>query len=142
LPEVAVTRPVRGSIDLVAHDRPGRVLVATEIESLLRRLEQLLRWHQDKAAALPSSQLWRFVAGEDRVSVSRLLIVRSTSTNREIARQHDGLLRAAYPGRAREARAALTGDTPWPGPTVLWADIRGSAAVILEGPPRGVTLGR
>ena len=70
--EVKVTRPVRGWVDVALHDRARNHLVATEIESLLRRLEQLIRWHQDKVAALPSSELWRFAAVHAPPTVSRL----------------------------------------------------------------------
>jgi transcriptional regulator with XRE-family HTH domain len=105
-PEVAVVKPVRGSIDVALHEPIGRVLVATEIESLIRRLEQLLRWHQAKAEALPSSQLWAFAAADAAPAISRLLVIRSTRSNREIARDHSALLAAAYPGRARDARGA------------------------------------
>lgn len=42
--EVATHRPSRGWIDLGLHDAQAAVFVATEIQSDLRRLEQLLRW--------------------------------------------------------------------------------------------------
>jgi transcriptional regulator with XRE-family HTH domain len=140
--EVAVRKPARGSIDLVLHDRAARLIVATEIESLLRRIEQLLRWHQDKAVGLPSADLWPFAAAEGEPRISRLLIVRSTAANREIARQFEHVLAAAYPGRSAAARAALTGIGAFPGPAILWADIRNGVVTILEGPPRGVSVGR
>jgi transcriptional regulator with XRE-family HTH domain len=41
--EVAVRQPSRGWIDLAFHDPRQRVLVAAEIQSDLRRLEQLIR---------------------------------------------------------------------------------------------------
>jgi transcriptional regulator with XRE-family HTH domain len=141
-PEVGVTQPVRGSVDLALHDPAERLLVATEIESLLRRLEQVLRWHQDKAAALPSSRLWRFASAEGSPEITRLLVIRSTRANRDIVRDHATLLSAAYPGRAADARASLTGAGRWPGPSIVWADTRASGVRILEGPPRGITLGR
>ena len=74
--------------------------------------------------------------------MSRLLVVRSTAADREVVRQHEAFLRASYPARTVEARAALTGTTPWPGAAILWADIRGGVATILSGPPRGVGEGR
>jgi transcriptional regulator with XRE-family HTH domain len=140
--EVKVRRPARGWIDLALHDRIEGVLVATEVESLLRRLEQLIRWHQDKVDALPSSDLWRFAATHEPPTVSRLLVIRSTATNREIVRQHDRLLGAAYPASTIEARAALTGTAAWSGHAIVWADVRGGTARILEGPPRRVALRR
>jgi transcriptional regulator with XRE-family HTH domain len=130
-PEVGVRKPVRGSIDLVAHDRAARVLVAIEVESLVRRLEQLLRWHQDKADALPSSDLWAFASADGDVTISRLLVMRSTETNRHLARHYEALLRAAYPARTIDARAAMTTVAAWPGPSVLWADVRNGKATIL-----------
>ena len=60
-PEAAVRRPVRGWVDVALHDPAAALVVATEIESLLRRLEQLLRWSQAKAEALPSSPWLAFV---------------------------------------------------------------------------------
>ena len=140
--EVKVTKPARGWIDLALHDQARNELVATEVESALQRLEQLLRWHQDKVGSLASSDLWRFAAANGEPAVSRLLVIRSTATNREIVREHERLLAAAYPARAAEARAALTGDRAWPGHAILWADVRGGRARILEGTPRTFDLGR
>jgi transcriptional regulator with XRE-family HTH domain len=141
-PEVLVRRPVRGWVDLALHDQRAVLLIATEIETLLRRLEQLLRWHQAKVDALPSSDLWRFVTADGPVSTSPLLVIRSTAFNRRVAIEHERLLGASFPGSTEAARAALTGKDPWPGPAVLWADVRGGRATILRGPPRGVALGR
>ncbi|TAM70852.1 MAG: XRE family transcriptional regulator, partial [Chloroflexota bacterium] len=53
--EVAVFRPVRGVIDLVLDD--ASVIVATEIQSDLRRFEQQLRWAKAKADALWGSMV-------------------------------------------------------------------------------------
>jgi len=47
-PEVAVRRPNRGFVDAVLFEPAQEVLVATELESGLRRIEQLLRWSQEK----------------------------------------------------------------------------------------------
>jgi transcriptional regulator with XRE-family HTH domain len=140
--EVKVVHPVRGWVDLALHDQARNHIVATEVESVLRRLEQLLRWHQDKVAALPSSELWPFASATGTPTVSRLLVVRSTTTNREVARQYEALMRAAYPTRTVDVREALTGTKAWPGHGILWADVRGGMATILHGPPRGVGLGR
>jgi hypothetical protein len=133
---------VRGWIDIALHDQIANLLVATEIESLLRRLEQLIRWHQDKVEALPSSDLWRFAAADGPPALFRLLVIRSTATNREIVRQHEHLLRAAYPASTQEARAALTGTDAWPGHGILWAEVSNGVARILDGPPRRIRLGR
>ena len=139
--EVDVRRPSRGFVDLVLDSAADRVIVASEVQSRIDRVEQLIRWARDKAASLPSTDLWREIDG-DR-TISRLLVVRSTVATREIARQAQGTLAAAYPARSREVHAALTTATaPWPGAGSLWADVRGDAVRILDRPPRGVPLGR
>jgi len=119
-PEVGVRRPARGWIDLVFHDAAERLVVATEIESELRRLEQLLRWSQEKAASLSSAGVWPYRDGEAPV-ISRLLVVRATRHNREVVREFGALIAAAYPGSPDAALAALTGTGPWPGAAMLWA---------------------
>ena len=105
--EVGVRQPVRGSIDLALHDPMERILVATEIESALRRLEQQIRWSMDKAAALPSWDGWAPLGEEPRIS--RLLIVRRTRVTRETVAELERQLRTAYPAHPDDALAALTG---------------------------------
>jgi transcriptional regulator with XRE-family HTH domain len=117
--ELAVRRPSRGWIDLGLHDAAAAIFIATEIQSELRRIEQLFRWSEAKAAALPSWEGWPHLGAEP--SISRLLIVRETRTNRAIAHQHRRLLRAVYPGDSRDALEALKGTVAWPGAAVLWA---------------------
>lgn len=117
--EIAVRRPSRGWIDLGFHDSRGRIFVATEIQSELRRLEQLLRWAAAKAAALPSWDGWPRLDPEP--TISRLLIVRETRATRGVAEEHRRLLRAAYPADGRDALEALTGSDPWPGAAIIWA---------------------
>ena len=137
--EVRVTRPARGFIDLVFdRSRPAEI-VATEIQSRIDRLEQIIRWSQEKARSLPSSDLWTVVEGEP--TIHRLLVVRSTTATREIARRFETTLRAAYPTRTTDVFASLTEGAPWPGPGILWADVRGVVR-ILDRPPRGVPVGR
>lgn len=139
--EVPVTRPARGFIDVVFDEPSQSVVVATEVQSRIDRLEQQVRWAQDKALSLPSSDLWRFLPGEP--AVSRLLVLRSTVANRELARRFHATLEAAYPARSTDVHRALsTGAVPWPGAGILWADIRGEIVRILDRPPRGVQLGR
>ena len=129
---------MRGFIDAV-FGRPSDI-VATEVQTRLDRLEQIIRWSQDKARSLPSADAWP--RGGDP-AIHRLLVIRSTVATREIARRFEATLRAAYPTRATDLYAALTQpDRPWPGDGILWADVRGDAARILERPPRGVALGR
>jgi transcriptional regulator with XRE-family HTH domain len=139
--EVPVYRPVRGVIDLVLHDRAENVVVATEIQSQMRRLEQQLRWSNEKADALPSADFWRFTDPAPRIE--RLLILRSTRVNRELASRFSQTLDSAYPTPASAAYEALTTpDRSWPGDALIWATVNGDTARILDRPPRGVVIGR
>ena len=118
--EVAVRRPARGWVDLVLHDRVERLVIACEIESELRRLEQLLRWTTEKAASLPSSDGWTYPL-DSPPAISRLIVVRATRRTREIVRALDAVIAAAFPASPVDALAALRGDGGWPGPALLWA---------------------
>jgi transcriptional regulator with XRE-family HTH domain len=139
--EVPVVRPARGFIDVVVLDRPPTLAICTEIQSEMRRIEQLIRWANEKALALPSAPFWDRMG--ETPSIERLLVVRSTRSNREVATRFSETLRVAYPGRSGDAyRALATANSPWPGPTILWADLRGDDATILDRPPRGVAVGR
>ncbi len=141
-PEVLVTKPARGVIDLTLGDPTERLLVASEINSQLRRLEQQVRWHREKEASLPSSDVWPFMAANGLPHTSRLLVLRSTVELRELASTYAETLRAAYPARAVDALASLTGTDPWPGAAIVWVHVHGREARLMEGPPRGVELGR
>ena len=135
-PEVPVYRPIRGVIDLVLEDRRGPAVIATELQSQLRRIEQQVRWAAQKAdalAALPEH------AG---CQVGRLLVLRNTAANREVVRAAAATMGAAYPARAADAVASLRGEVAWPGATLVWVDLRGAASRLLDGPPRGITVGR
>lgn len=138
--EVAVRQPVRGFVDIVFDSQPLATIVATEVESRIDRLEQQLRWAQDKAASLPSAAMWSYLDGER--STSRLLVLRSTAANRALAKRFEATLRAAYPAHAADAFASLTSGTGWPGPGILWADVTGDFVRILDRPPRGIAVGR
>jgi transcriptional regulator with XRE-family HTH domain len=132
-PEVPVGKPRRGVIDLVI--ARGRVAIACEVQSELRRLEEVLRRAAEKESALVAEVL--------QDSTSRLLVIRSTVATREIARRFEATLRAAYPGRSADAFDALTtADRPWPGPAILWARLEKGRTEILRLPPRGVAVGR
>ncbi|MEO5965927.1 MAG: helix-turn-helix transcriptional regulator [Candidatus Limnocylindrales bacterium] len=142
-PEVPVWRPARGVVDLVVSNTDGPMVIASEFQSELRRLEQQVRWHREKELSLPSADLWRFVAPHDEATVtSRLLVLRSTRAMRDLANAYEATLRAAYPARAADVVEALTGDRPWPGPGIAWMRVDGPRAALLDGPPRGVALGR
>lgn len=137
--EVAVRRPVRGVIDVVLDDED--TIVATEVHSEIRRLEQQIRWMREKAEAIPSSELFGLQAAESSRPVSRLLVLRSTATTRDLARRYGETLRAAYPAPTRDAHVALTGNADWPGPAIIWAAVDRGSARLLDRPPRGVSVG-
>lgn len=117
--EVTVRRPARGWIDVALHEPRELVLVATEIQSDLRRLEQLVRWSAEKADSLPSWDGWTGLG--EAPTIERLLIVRWTRATRQTAREFARQLRVAYPAHPDDALEALTGSTPWPGPACIWA---------------------
>lgn len=143
LVEVPVWRPVRGVIDVVLA-RPGEVVVVGEIHSEVHRLEQQLRWAAEKAEAVRSSDAWAMLTGgQPTTPVSRLLVLRSTQATRDVARAFSETLRAAYPASVADALAAFESPTrPWPGATLLWADVDARGARILGQPPRGIDLRR
>ncbi len=143
LVEVSVHRPARGTIDTVL-SRLGSPVVAVEIHSELRRLEQQIRWAADKAESLPSAAAWSFLETDATSgAISRLLVLRSTRGNRELARTFEQTLRAAYPARTADAvRCLREPDIAWPGAAIIWAEVAAGSTRILDGPPRGVALGR
>ncbi|HEV8544909.1 MAG TPA: helix-turn-helix transcriptional regulator [Candidatus Limnocylindrales bacterium] len=139
--EIAVHRPVRGVIDAVIGDRVLRRAVAVEAQSELRRLEQQIRWATAKAEALPSSDLWPFLSPDpaDPPAISQILLLRSTTATREIARTFRSTLAAAYPAEPDELQRALADPSiPWPGSGIIWIRLDGVRATILAGRPRGV----
>ncbi len=144
--EVAVHRPARGYIDAVVADvRPEvRLVVAIEVQSDLRRLEQQIRWAAEKSESLPSAAAWSFLAPPDMPGpmVSRLLLLRSTAATRSLAREFPQVFEAAFPARSADVYHSLTTDSHWPGPGVLWARVESGRASILPTPPRGVAAGR
>lgn len=117
--EVGVRQPARGWIDVVLADASERRIVAVEIESDIRRIEQQVRWTQMKADSLPSWAGWPLEGAE----ISRLLIVRRTRATRQIAVEYTRQLAVAYPAHPEDAIAALTGAAPWPGAALVWAQI-------------------
>jgi transcriptional regulator with XRE-family HTH domain len=143
LVEVAVRRPVRGVIDVVLA-RPGTIVAAVEVHSAIHRFEQQVRWAREKAEALPSAEGWSMLAaGAATVRVERLLVLRNTRANRDLATTFAETFRAAYPGSTREALAALADDhATLANSAVIWCNVDGTGAHLLAGPPRGVALGR
>ena len=137
--EVAVHRPVRGIIDAVIGDA-GRV-VTLEAQSELRRLEQQVGWAKAKSDALPSSALWPFLAPDptDLPMVSQILLLRSTTSTRELARTFAATLATAYPATPADLQQALRDPSAtWPGSGIIWVRVEGARATILPGRPRGV----
>ncbi|MGH2474820.1 MAG: hypothetical protein ACRDIL_06105 [Candidatus Limnocylindrales bacterium] len=137
--EVPVSRPARGVIDVVLERPASGLLVATEVDSELRRLEQQIRWSSEKAASLGSATLVR--DGSDPI-VSTLLVLRSTASTRQLARQFEVTLRSAYPAPTRSVVESLRVGSEWPGPGIVWIRIEGERVDLLDAPPRGVRLGR
>lgn len=132
--EVAVDRPGRAYIDQVLVDVAAARLVAVEAQSQLRRIELTVRRHRDVAEVLRATELARFArgaGGRDPV-VDRLLLLRSSRTNREAVHEHRELMTAAYPASPSELRAAIAGEASWPGSGVIWVDIRRDRALVLR----------
>lgn len=139
--EVPVYRPVRGVIDVVLADATAGELVGAEAHGEIRRAERQLRWAAEKVDALPSADGWPCM--ESRPRTTRLLILRSTSVTRSLMHSTPLLFSAAYPGRTADAVQALT--TASGGlseAAVVWIDLRGTESRLLDGPPRGVLVGR
>ena len=139
--EVAVYRPVRGSIDLVLEDIADVHVVACEARSDLRRIEQELRWFRAKTDALAAAREGE-TGGRSNRQVDRLLLLRSTQRTRAIVSQYRDLIEAAYPASAQDAHASLVGDASWPGDAIIWCRFEAGQATILDRPPRGITVGR
>jgi transcriptional regulator with XRE-family HTH domain len=130
--EVRVLRPSRGWIDLVLHDRSAMLAVASELQSELRRLEQLIRWSAEKADSLPSWSGWNALGATPQIS--RLLVVRRTRTTRAVAADFAAQLRVAYPAHPDDALAALTtASAHWPGPAMLWVEVTAARTRFVPG---------
>ena len=130
--ELAVRRPSRGWINAALHDPREGVIVASELQSELRRLEQLVRWSIVKAASLPSWDGWMRL-GEREPRVERLLVVRRTRATRAVAVEFAGQLRVAYPAHPDDALEALRGTAPWPGAAMVWAVVERGGARLVPG---------
>lgn len=132
-PEVAVHRPVRGFIDLVLADRVDNLLVAVEVHSQIRRLEQQLRWANDKADALRGlAELSPVGPAGGAPTISRLLVLRSTQATRATLDSHWHLLAAAYPAPQRSVMAALSGHAAWPGAGIVWMTVESGQARVVD----------
>jgi transcriptional regulator with XRE-family HTH domain len=139
--EVPVLTPVRGVIDAVIRDREAPTIVSTEFQSEFRRIEQQIRWNNEKALGLAVDH------GRDgkstQIEVSTLLVLRSTVATREVARTYEATLRSAFPAPYAAMLSALrSASAPWPGSGLLWMRVENGSAVLLDRPPRGVRVGR
>jgi transcriptional regulator with XRE-family HTH domain len=140
--EVPVSQPTRGVIDLVLSDRTTTTIVAGEIQSELRRLEQQIRWSAEKAKAL-GRELTSTDSARDPLAVSRLLVLRSTVATRGLATQFEATLAAAYPARTADVVDALTSaNVNWPGDGIVWMHLDGRDCRLMRHPPPNVGLGR
>ena len=139
--ELPVDTPRRGVIDAALIERVDSLAVAGEFQSEFRRLEQQIRWSNEKADGLADK-----LAAEGRhrpSATSRLLVVRSTLATRETARAYEATLSVAYPAKTRDVLAALTTPTAnWPGAGIVWMRLDRGRAELMDGPPRGVRVGR
>jgi hypothetical protein len=139
--EVPVTKPARGVVDAALVDAAAPLAVAAEFQSEFRRVEQQIRWNNEKADGL-AVRLADDTAGAVP-TVSQLLVLQSTTATREVARRYEAVLNTAYPAHAADLVSALTTpDTPWPGSGIVWMRVESGKADLLDGPPRGVRLGR
>jgi transcriptional regulator with XRE-family HTH domain len=129
--EVNVHRPARGRIDLVLHDPREGIVVAHELQSELRRIEQLTGWHASKAESLPSWTGWTQLG--DAGTISRAIIVRRTRATRRTADDFARQLRVAYPAHPDDAIEALTGTARWPGAALIWVHVDGGRARFVTG---------
>lgn len=133
-PEYPVPK-ARGVVDLLVRNPRASFSIACEAHSQLRSVDLVLRRLHEKALGLTGD--------EGMGQTSALLLVRSTDRTRQLVRLHQATFAAAFPGRCRDAVAALAGDpAAWPGPTLLWARLEAGRAEILGSPPRGVAVGR
>lgn len=144
--EVPVRGVVRGVIDVALAHPAEPLVVAGEIQSEIRRAEAVLRRSADKAEGLGSSSLVATRAerlGVAAVGVSRLLVIRSTTSTRAVVRDLSRSFETAYPARTADAVAAIRDvSRPWPGPAIVWVHLHGRAGTVMDGPPRGVPVGR
>lgn len=137
--EVPVTDPRRGVIDLTLDERATVLTVAAEFQSTIPRVEEMVRWHGEKATGLAAM---RSVDDGPR-RVDRLLVLRSTLETRDTLIRSERTFATAYPARANDVAAALTTvDAPWPGSGIVWMHVEAGEARLLPGPTRGVRVGR
>jgi transcriptional regulator with XRE-family HTH domain len=139
--EVPVYRPSRGVVDLVLVERTAHQIIGTEAHSVIESAERQLRWAALKSDAVPSADGYPW--GAHNPTVGRLLVLRSTAEMRDTVNAASAVFNAAYPGETRRATETLAGpDGILEADTIVWVEVRGDASRLLDGPPRGVEVGR
>ena len=135
-PEVSVTHPARGVIDVVLDDRSSPATIATESQSEFRRLEEQVRRSTEKADGLADRLAREGRAGR---TVSRLLLIRST----EAKGRSRGGSRHPYERHIRRGQATFPSLDRTDYPVARLRDLvgptRSGVATILATPPRGVS---
>jgi hypothetical protein len=140
--EVPVYRPAAGVIDLVLADWASGEIIAAEFQSQIRRLEQQLRWATAKSDSLASTSVAGLADAAGSSRIQQLLVLRSTYDTRVLATQMAATLAVAYPAKVVDVLNALRGTARWPGAGIVWISLDGGRATVMDGPPRGVKLGR
>ena len=126
--EAPVPGPGRRSTD-VRLER-GADLVLCEVESRLRRLEEIVREVHDKRESVRTTT-------SPGTRVHAVLVLPPTRHHRSLVRAHPETIRAAFPTRSSDLRAALQAPNgQWPGDGLLWL-----AAGRTVGGDRRVTVG-
>src|SRR5215210_165450 len=109
--EAAVGGPGRRSVD-VRLER-SRDIVLVEVETRLRRLEEIIRELAGKRQSTEAH------AGSRRVHV--VLVLPPTRNHRAVAREHRHVIDAAFPVESGVLRAALESRSgEWPGDGIIW----------------------
>jgi len=110
--ETRVPGPGHRSTDVRLDD--GSDIVLVEVETHVRRWEEILRELHDKRAAVIDA-----AAGRQRVHV--MLVLPPTRHHRELILSLPSSVGAAFPASSSDILAALRGsDSAWPGDGILW----------------------
>ncbi len=123
--EAPVPGPGRRSTDIRLER--GADLVLCEVESRVRRLEEIVREVHDKRETVRPT-----VRPGTRVHV--VLVLPPTRHHRSLVRAHPETIRAAFPTRSADLRAALEAPNgAWPGDGLLWLAAGGTLGGSREG---------
>jgi hypothetical protein len=96
-----------------------------------------------KSEGLPDTPLGAAVSADHgTVRVGRLLVLRSTASTRQLARDFEATLGAAYPARTADVLDSLLRGGPWPGAGIVWMTIDKGEAQLVRRRLAGVGLGR